>query len=93
MTTENKNQPAAPAEAFDGGPCAVDAGFGVWCVRHKDGWCATKRNRKPGEGRDSVETRCNHFVTLPWGYEQREPTCEECLTPNTKVTNSGAEKS
>ena len=30
MTTENEIKPAAPAEAIDGGRCAVDAGFGVW---------------------------------------------------------------
>lgn len=28
MTTQNENKPAAPAEAPDGGRCAVDAGFG-----------------------------------------------------------------
>ena len=30
MTTENEIKPAAPAEAIDGGRCAVDDGFGVW---------------------------------------------------------------
>ena len=30
MTTPNEIKPAAPAEALDGGRCAVDAGFGVW---------------------------------------------------------------
>lgn len=30
MTTPNEIKPATPAEALDGGRCAVDAGFGVW---------------------------------------------------------------
>jgi hypothetical protein len=30
MTAENEIKPAAPAEALDGGRCAVDAGFGVF---------------------------------------------------------------
>jgi endonuclease YncB( thermonuclease family) len=35
MTTENEIKPAAPVEGFDGGRCAVDAGFGVTLQWHK----------------------------------------------------------
>jgi hypothetical protein len=48
-----------------------------WCVRHQNGWCACKADRDPGES-VSVETACNHFVTLPYGVEKRRPTCPEC---------------
>lgn len=56
----------------------------VWCVAWKDRetgrteWCATKRGRVPDESATSDETRCNHYVTLRIGSEQREPTCPEC---------------
>jgi len=49
-----------------------------WCVRHRDGWCACKVNRNPGESAWSVETACNHFVMLPYGVAKRRPTCLEC---------------
>ena len=26
-----------------------------------------------------MPTVCDHHTILPWGYEQREPTCSECL--------------
>lgn len=52
----------------------------VWCVRHRDGWCAASRqSRKPAEGTNSVPTKCKHFVILPGGIDRRVPTCEECL--------------
>ena len=50
----------------------------VICVRHRDGWCATKR--KPSmDYSDSIPTKCGHIVVYPWGIEKREPTCPECL--------------
>jgi hypothetical protein len=55
-----------------------------WCVRHRDGWCACKVNRNPGESAWSVETACNQFVMLPYGVAKRRPTCPECAA-NTKV--------
>lgn len=50
-----------------------------WCVRHRDGWCATASNRPHWEEDNNVPTRCGHFVVLPWGSAYREPTCGECL--------------
>lgn len=50
----------------------------VWCVRHRDGWCATKDGRKHDDAENNVATKCEHFVVLPWGAEKREPTCNEC---------------
>jgi hypothetical protein len=50
-----------------------------WCVKSRDGWCATKVNRQPPEGATSVATLCQHFVVLPGGYERREPTCRDCI--------------
>lgn len=52
----------------------------MWCVRHKDGWCAANaRKRKPNPAAFKIKTRCAHYVTLPLGVEQRLPTCKECL--------------
>ena len=50
----------------------------IWCAQHKDGWCAIKPNRKPPEGVSQVETKCSHFICLPWGIAPRTPTCIEC---------------
>lgn len=49
----------------------------VWCVQHRDGWCACKEDRDPGEA-DNVATRCENWVVLPSGIARRWPTCEEC---------------
>ena len=51
------------------------------CVRHRDGWCATRRKRLPtdNEVTDAQPTLCKHYVVAPWGYEFRRPTCPECL--------------
>lgn len=51
----------------------------VWCVRHKDGWCATKPNRKYRESAWCVPTRCGYYVHLPYGIAKREPTCPDCI--------------
>jgi hypothetical protein len=50
-----------------------------WCVLSRDGWCLTKHNRKPAEGADAVPTACGWFVVLPGGFDQREPTCRDCV--------------
>lgn len=51
----------------------------VWCVEHKDGWCATAYQPKSEPRyRDRVKTKCNHWVILPWGFAKRVPTCMEC---------------
>lgn len=52
----------------------------VWCVRHRDGWCAVRGNFEFPEEITSVETVCLHFVTLPGGCEKRLPDCQQCLT-------------
>ena len=49
----------------------------VWCVRHRDGWCACES--EPKEGETNVPTKCDHFIWLPMGFEKREPTCPDCL--------------
>jgi pyrimidine deaminase RibD-like protein len=51
----------------------------VWCVKHRDGWCATKSGRRYAEGITNAPTKCKHYVTLPCGYERRVPTCVECI--------------
>ena len=51
----------------------------VWCVRHRDGWCACEPNRKPKETENNIPTKCDHFVFGPMGIEKREPTCPDCL--------------
>lgn len=51
----------------------------MWCVKHKDGWCATADN-KPWNERDfNVKTLCNHQVILPLGCKNGQPSCDECL--------------
>ena len=51
----------------------------IWCVKHKGGWCACKKNVMPTEEANSTPTLCNYFIILGMGVEQRDPTCEECL--------------
>lgn len=50
----------------------------VWCIQHRDGWCARKHNKRYRSGA-SVPTLCDHFVTFPMGCEKRLPDCPECL--------------
>ncbi len=54
-----------------------------WCVKHLSGWCACALDRKPEEDSISVKTACGHYITLPFGFERRLPTCDEC-TAETK---------
>ncbi len=49
-----------------------------WCVRHRDGWCAVDRDEEPAEGSWTVGTVCGYGVTLPFGYDRREPDCHNC---------------
>ena len=58
----------------------------VWCILHKDGWCAHLVDLEPPAGMENVPTRCNHFVILPLGVEKRVPTCKDCLS----VADSGS---
>jgi hypothetical protein len=51
----------------------------VWCVRHRDGWCATKTGKPHQEDATSVPTRCGHHVVLPMGSTRHVPTCVECI--------------
>lgn len=50
----------------------------VWCVKHKSGWCATYRGRKPDPEAWSDKTRCGYYVILRSDSARREPTCLEC---------------
>ena len=49
-----------------------------WCVKHRDGWCATKTGKPHKQDAVHVPTRCEHVITLPRGSEKRIPTCDEC---------------
>lgn len=63
-----------------GGECNVrcnDLLGGTVSVRHRGGWCATRRKR--ARYSDSVPTVCGFYVALPWGVERREPDCQECV--------------
>jgi hypothetical protein len=51
----------------------------VWCVKHRDGYCAIRTGKPFKEGKDQVFTKCQHWIIFPWGCEEREPTCLECL--------------
>ena len=50
----------------------------MWCIEHRDGWCAVKGNYKPEETVDNVPTVCDYYVVLPFGIKYRTPTCMEC---------------
>ena len=51
-----------------------------WCVRHRNGWCAAlEEGALPEDMADNVDTLCGMVVVLPFGFEEREPTCSECL--------------
>lgn len=52
----------------------------IWCVKHRDGWCATDTGKAFKEGVFTVKTMCQHHVCMPYGCEYREPTCKQCLT-------------
>jgi hypothetical protein len=64
-----------------------------WCVMSLDRadgfmverWCAMLVQPK-GEPRyrDYVRSDCGYTVTLPCGFEKREPTCEECISRSKK---------
>ncbi len=51
----------------------------VWCVQHRDGWCATADGAAPADDATSVKTACGYFVTLPFGSKRRKPDCQDCL--------------
>ncbi len=51
----------------------------VLCVEHRQGWCAVESKAKLSEVSVNVPTRCGMFVTLPYGFQKRLPTCKECL--------------
>ncbi len=60
----------------------------MWLVEHRDGYCVAKR--RPPQDADSIETKCNHFVILPWSVIQEDSimvTCEECLAAIGKEIN------
>lgn len=54
----------------------------VWCVQAKDlVWCEAKDQSSTPDPSGVVATRCDQFVTLPWGVAQTQPTCPKCLAP------------
>lgn len=63
----------------DQGPVEELMGKMVWCIRHKDGYCASKTPSTMPEEADSLPTLCDHFITLPTGIRRGMPTCGECL--------------
>jgi hypothetical protein len=53
----------------------------IVCVRHRDGWCATRK--KTTRYQESIKTVCNHYVVCPWQIEYMSetvyPDCPECI--------------
>ncbi len=51
-----------------------------WCVQDNKGvWCACASNRKVSQSSDNVETLCGEYIVLPYGIENRIPTCPKCI--------------
>jgi hypothetical protein len=50
----------------------------VWCVKHRDGWCAADPNRQWDEKAFNVRTKCGYSIALPLGSKKGEPSCLEC---------------
>ena len=50
----------------------------VWCVRYKDGTCATLNGRRPSDSAVNVKTLCDHYVVLHNGGVKGIPSCKEC---------------
>ena len=50
----------------------------VWCIQHRDGWCASFRGHEPSESAMRDKTACGMFVLLRLGSEKRVPTCRHC---------------
>ncbi len=57
----------------------------VWCVQSRNSlWCVmmhAQSERTVDRHREkalSVLTLCRHYVTLPGGFERRQPTCKDC---------------
>lgn len=63
----------------------------VWCVKHSDGWCATRSGRQYREGECNIRTKCKLFITCYLGCEKRRPTCPQCLTALKKGKGSSDE--
>lgn len=61
-----------------------------WCVRHRDGWCATSRKTPPQDSVVNQKTVCKHYVVLPLGIKWGRPTCTECIVVLTKAKESTA---
>lgn len=51
----------------------------VWCVKHRDGWCATATGKQHSADALNVRTVCQHSIVMPCGSERRVPTCVECI--------------
>lgn len=51
----------------------------VWCVKNRDGWCATKNGKPNADDAWNVATKCARFTIGPLGSEKRVPTCIECV--------------
>jgi hypothetical protein len=51
----------------------------VWCVKHRNGWCATATGKSYTPDAVNVRTLCKHSVCLPGGAAIRIPTCVECI--------------
>ncbi len=62
----------------------------AWCIRHKDGYCASKTPSMMPAEEDSMPTLCDHFITLPTGIRKGMPTCAECLKILFEGAGSGA---
>lgn len=48
----------------------------IVCVRHRDGWCATRK--KTTNYQDHIKTVCGMVVTCPWEIELGDPDCPDC---------------
>ncbi len=50
-----------------------------WCVKARDGWHFAVPNKPWPDGENNIKTACGSVVILPYGCENRDTTCKDCL--------------
>jgi hypothetical protein len=57
----------------------------VWCVKHREGWCATLNNVEPNPEAFKDKTACGYYITMRLDEAKRLPTVKNAYC-NSKCT-------